>query len=346
MRGTSEGNMERRMDEDERETLARLKQTREQLALRRHLQQRLLQFERELCRNNRFFPRTDILALVDAIAPMVRRTFPAGSVLYRGRVITKAEEETFLAPVYHALGVFVDGHDGSEDAFGQIGLAEAFVQSEIERLESGRASLELATLEEKLSSFCERGWWGFGKRESDAAPSDVTGNGRINPVGISYLYASSRRETAALEVRPVISQMVSVAEVVTTEDIILFDLTRHVFDDDDAPDDEARMFRKLLSHYFSKPNYSGDQAYLVTQYISEYIKGSVWHATGLRFDGIRFSSSLDRKGTNYVIFDTTESPKYEIVASSLEKVLDMRGTLETRLPMSDTAMKALMNGQF
>jgi len=334
------------MNNDEREALARLKATRDQLALRRHLRQRLLQFEQELCNSNRFFPRTDILALVDAIAPMVRRAFPAGSVLYRGRLITKAEEETFLAPVYHALGVFVDGQDGSEDEFGQVGLAEAFVQSEIDRLESGRATLDLAALEGKLASFRTKGWWGFGKRESDAAPSDATGNGRINPVGISYLYASSRKETAALEVRPVISQMVSIAEVVTTEDITLFDLTRNVFDDDDSPDDEARMFRKLLSHYFSKPNYSGDQAYLVTQYISEYIKSNIWRKTGLRFDGIRFSSSLDRKGTNYVIFDTTESPKYEIVSSSLEKVLDMRGTLETRLPMSDAALRALMGGQF
>lgn len=334
------------MNADERETLERLKATRDQLALRRGIQRRLSQFERELCNSNRFFPRTDILGLVDAIAPMVLRTFPAGSVLYRGRLITKAEEEAFLAPVYHALGVFVDGRDDPGDAFGQVGLAEAFVQSEIERLESGRASLDLAALEERLASFRTKGWWGFGRRESDAAPSDATGNGRINPVGISYLYASSRRETAALEVRPVISQMVSIAEVVTTEEITLFDLTRNVFDDDEAPDDEARMFRKLLSHYFSKPNYSGDQAYLVTQYISEYIKSSVWRATGLRFDGIRFSSSLDRKGTNYVIFDTSESPKYQIVSSSLEKVLDMRGTLETRLPMSDAALRALMNGQF
>ena len=335
------------MNAGERETLERLKGTRDQLALRRGIQQRLSLFERELCNNNRFFPRTDILALVDAIAPMVLRTFPAGSVLYRGRLITKAEEEAFLAPVYHALGVFVDGRSGTDDdAFGQISLAEAFVQSEIERLESGRASLELSALEDRLSSFRAKGWWGFDKRASDAAPSDATGNGRINPVGISYLYASSRRETAALEVRPVISQMVSIAEVVTTEDITLFDLTRNVFDEDDAPDDEARMFRKLLSHYFSKPNYSGDQAYLVTQYISEYIKSNVWRATGLSFDGIRFSSSLDRKGTNYVIFDTTEAPKYEIVSSSLEKVLDMRGTLETRLPMSDASLRALMNGMF
>lgn len=331
------------MNADNRETLERLQRTRDQLALRRAVQHRLLQFERELCNNNRFFPRTDVLDLVDAIAPMVLRTFEPGSVLYRGRLVTKAEEEAFLAPVYNALGVFADVRG---ETFGQTGLAEAFVQSEIDRLQSGRASLDFAVLEHKLRAFRDKGWWGYNRRESDAAPSDATGNGRINPMGISYLYASSRKETAALEVRPVISQLVSIAEVVITSQITLFDLTRNVFDDDDSPDDEARMFRKLLAHYFSKPNYSGDQAYLVTQYISEYIKSSIQQSTGLHFDGIRFSSSLDRKGTNYVIFDTSESPKYQIVASSLEKVLDMRGTLQTRLPMDDAAIKALTNGMF
>ena len=69
------------MNADNRETLERLQRTRDQLALRRAVQHRLLQFERELCNNNRFFPRTDVLDLVDAIAPMVLRAFEPGSVL-------------------------------------------------------------------------------------------------------------------------------------------------------------------------------------------------------------------------------------------------------------------------
>ena len=49
---------------------------------------------------------------------------------------------------------------------------------------------------------------------------------------------------------------------------------------------------------------------------------------------------------NYVIFDTKESPKYEIVSSSLEKVMDMQGTLETYLPMSDATVRGLMDATF
>ena len=120
----------------------------------------------------------------------------------------------------------------------------------------------------------------------------------------------------------------------------------NLFADDKSADAETRMFRKLLAHYFSRPNYSGDQASLVTQYISEYVKGRIEETTGLHFDGICFSSSLDRKGTNYVIFDTTERPKYEIVSSSLEKVIDMQGTHETYLPMSDATVRALMDATF
>lgn len=331
------------MDASERTTLAHLLQMREQLSLRHAIQKKLMAFERELCNNNRFFPRADILSWVDAIAPMVLRTLDPGSVLYRGRIITKADEDVFLAPVYHALGVFIEGDEGD---LGHTRFAEAYVQQEIDRLEAGEEAMDFASFEDRLKAFRDKGWWGYSKRESDAAPSDATGNGRINPAGISYLYASNRRETAALEARPHISQMVSIAEVKTTDKIVLFDLTRDVFADDESPDEETKMFRKLLAHYFSRPNYSGDQAYLVTQYISEYVKGRIAETTGLHFDGICFSSSLDRKGTNYVIFDTKEQPKYEIVSSSLEKVVDMQGTLETYLPMSDATVRGLMDATF
>ena len=329
------------MNAEKRETLERLKRRRNQLRLRHAMQERLAAFERELCNSNRFFPRTGILNWVDAIAPMVSRTLEAGTVLYRARVVTKVEEESFFAPVYQALGALVQG---DKDKFDNDRLAEAYLELEIARLESGAPGPDFAELRSQLAPFGKKGWWGYGKRESDAAPSDVTGNGRINPAGISYLYASSAKGTAALEARPVISQMVSIAEVVVREDVTLFDLTRNVLDDETAADDEARMFRKILAHYFSKPNYSGDSAYLVTQYISEYVKGSIEASTGLHFDGISFSSSLDRTGTNYVIFDTTEHPEYEIVSSSLERVVDMQGTLRSRLPMDDEALQELMNG--
>lgn len=331
------------MDASERETLAHLLRMREQLSLRLAIREKLMAFERELCTNNRFFPCTDILSWVDAIAPMVLRTLGAGSVLYRGRIIAKADEDVFLAPIYHALGVFVDDDEGDLE---HTRLAQAYVQQQIEHLESGGKIPSFASFDDRLRAFRAKGWWGYSKQESGAAPSDATGNGRINPIGISYLYASSRRETAALEVRPHISQMVSIAEVMTTEDIVLFDLSRDVFAKDDTTNEETKMFRKLLAHYFSRPNYSGDQAYLVTQYISEYVKGRIEKTTGLHFDGLRFSSSLDRQGVNYVIFDTTEHPKYEIVSSSLEKVVDMRGVLETYLPMTDSTIRALMDAPF
>lgn len=331
------------MSTDEHEMLAHLLQMREQLTLRHQIQEELIAFEHELCCNNRFFPRTNILVWVDAIAPMVSRTLPAQSLLYRGRVVPKADEDDFLAPVYNALGVFIKDEEGD---LGHTRFAEAYVQHEIERLESGAGLRDFASIKSRLKTFGTKGWWGYNQQESDAAPSDVTGNGRINPAGISYLYASNRKETAALEARPHISQMVSVAEVVTTETITLFDLTRNVFDDDESPNEKTRMFRKLLAHYFSKPNYSGDRAYLVTQYISEYVKGRIERSTGLHFDGLCFSSSLDREGTNYVIFDTSEHRKYQIVASSLEKMIDMQGTLVTYLPMADDTIHALMDGSF
>ena len=332
------------MDSNDQETLERLRQLRDQLRLRRAMRAELAALQDELCTSNRFFPRTSILTWVDAIAPMVSRTLASGTTLYRARVVTKAQEDSFFVPVYRALGDALGAFAlGREGGLNNESFAEAYIQLEIERLEAGLPMPDFDVFKRRLAPFQEKGWWGFGQQESDAAPSDVTGNGRINPKGISYLYASSRKGTAALEARPVISQMVSIAEVVLCEEVTLFDLTRNVFADDESADEEVRMFRKILAHYFSKPNYSGDAAYLVTQYISEYVKGRIEASTGLRFDGISFSSSLDRKGTNYVIFDTSERRKYRIVASSVERVTDMRGTLSTSLPMDDAAVRALMN---
>lgn len=331
------------MDPTKDELLAQLLRMREQLSERRIMQEKLIAFERELCTNNRFFPQSDILTWVDAIAPMVLRKLAPGSLLYRARIITKAEEDVFLAPVYNALGVYIQNEDRDLD---HTRFAEAYVAQEIERLEAGETPPDFEELKAQLEPLSVAGWWGFDKEASGAAPSDLTGNGRINPVGISYLYALTRKETAALETRPVISQMVSIAEVVITEEITVFDLSRNVFEDDETPDEETKMFRKLLAHYFAKPNYSGDQQYLVTQYISEYVKSIIEQLTGLKFDGLCFSSSLDRVGTNYVIFDTTEHPKYEIVASSVEKLVDMQGTLETYLPLSDGTIAALIDGSF
>lgn len=75
-------------------------------------------------------------------------------------------------------------------------------------------------------------------------------------------YATWARVSAAS------AMWISIAEVVT-----FLDLTRNVFDDASA-DERTRAFRKLLAHHLSKPNYSGGQAYLATQYISEHAKGS------------------------------------------------------------------------
>ena len=46
-------------------------------------------------------------------------------------------------------------------------------------------------------------FWGYDEKGSDAPPKGTASPGRINPDGISYLYAANDIQTAVLEVRPI-----------------------------------------------------------------------------------------------------------------------------------------------
>lgn len=70
----------------------------------------------------------------------------------------------------------------------------------------------------------------------------------------------------------------------------------------------------MISDLFSRPVIN-DENYYSTQYICEYIKH-------LGFDGIRFKSSLDSNGKNYVLFNSVNntSKGYSIINSKVFQV--------------------------
>ena len=55
--------------------------------------------------------------------------------------------------------------------------------------------------EQLLEKYSKISFWGYDEKGSDAPPKGTASPGRINPDGISYLYAANDIQTAVLEVR-------------------------------------------------------------------------------------------------------------------------------------------------
>lgn len=302
--------------------IARYEQTKEQL----------IELEDELRTVNRFFPDTIITRKIDTLIDAPHKVLKKGQIVYRCRLIDKFHEQDFLKGCYDDL---INKIREKIPNFGNtLGMYEHFKLIEYQQKNNMKNLFSEKELESFVKKYSVKGWWGYDEDNSDAPPIGVTSAGRINPKGISYLYASNSEKTSALEVRPVITQYVSIAEIEITENIKLFDFTANYNDKEAEKHFEQSVDWSALSEYFSQPNYSGESAYLATQYISEYIKNLKDKIGNNIFDGLCFRSSLDSKGLNYVLFDTSENKKYKVNCSSLFQVKDLTGTLERYLPLA------------
>ncbi|WP_278846985.1 RES family NAD+ phosphorylase [Brachyspira pilosicoli] len=178
--------------------------------------------------------------------------------------------------------------------------------------------------------------------ENSLAPKnkDNIGAGRINPEKIAYLYLSEDVETCIIEVRPIISDIISVATVKITNDLNIFDLTSFSKYDlkfgvediinnniellkycskydslDDCLDNIIDKEFQSLYYGFSLPNKGNVIDYIPTQYISELLKN-------IGFDGIRFNSSLNKNGINITIFNHENN--CEFINSYLYNISDIK----------------------
>ena len=297
--------------------------------------QQLLEVEHELREQNRFFPKGKIIEGIDTIAESVCTALKPGTIVYRSRTIDKYHENDFSKDLEVEIETYLKG---IYPPFSMENAEDAFWGMLVSKLAEDK-DFDFSGLESRLARFKERGWWGYNKKDSDAPPHQSAKAGRINPEGISYLYAADSMKTAALEVRPVRSQMISIVEIELKKEIRLFDLAiNHNHGEKSVPFSNINW--GALGQYFSQPNYSGDEAYLATQYISEYIKNKKDSEGNLMFDGICFESSLNPNGLNYVLFDTSKKRKYKLNCSSLYRVDDIEGNLTQLLPLTDDFFQA------
>lgn len=142
----------------------------------------------------------------------------------------------------------------------------------------------------------------MGARERGDCPP-----GRANPEGIPYLYLSEEPKTTFYETRVNMHDVVSVGEfkILGANPLYVEDLTDIDLNDLDILDEDVvklakrKLLIRALSHDMSNPmrRFDSKIEYVPTQFICEYVQLTQ------NVSGIRFSSSVYKKGTNVVIFD-------------------------------------------
>lgn len=293
------------------------------------MEKMLANLEKELRVSNRFFPNTEIAQTIQSLASLSSYIIERGTILYRCRLIGKEDEakylERFNGPylslIRHFLPTF-DENNGEE----WVKFIFYFERHPDEYAEFQNMCQQLRKQQSQPA------FWGYDAVNSDAPPVGLPASGRINPDGISYLYAAGDVKTAILEVRPVPTQYVSVAQIEILNDITMYSFSKPSEIDDEGKNILTWTDYGAISGYFTRPHYGGNAYYLATQYISEYIKHMKDNKGHVLFDGLCFQSSLNPDGTNYVLFDVSHKKKYRICNSSLYQVEDLLGNSKRILP--------------
>jgi len=133
---------------------------------------------------------------------------------------------------------------------------------------------------------------------------DQAVEGRANPKGIPYLYASTHKETAIAEVRPWIGSLVTVAALTVLHPLKIVNCTSqaassplYFFEEPNAADREAANW-KAIDEAFSRPVTACEHSaeYAPTQVLAEAFRRN-------GFDGIAYRSSTLGVGHNIAIFN-------------------------------------------
>lgn len=150
---------------------------------------------------------------------------------------------------------------------------------------------------------------GYSADKCGAPKPELATEGRLNCVGVPYLYTCEDEKTVIYELRPIKKEIVSIAEFITNKVLKFADCTSEVFKKIETNNFELSNLLLFISSDFSHPHYQGHK-YWFTQYLAgQFIN--------MGFDGIIFNSSLIDTGKNYVFFNPNDCTA---ISSKLHKV--------------------------
>ena len=139
-------------------------------------------------------------------------------------------------------------------------------------------------------------------KDMGAPPKGRAGHGRLNPIGIPYLYVASQKDVAVCEVRPWVGCWLTVADFTLKKNIRVMNFSKKYFvnivdhGDNESLKGAEVTWSNFITWMFSAPfDPKDDLAYIPTQYLVEKIK-----ASGV--DGIIYDSALCDDGFNLLLF--------------------------------------------
>jgi hypothetical protein len=312
------------------------KDTQERLQYKQTVMFLWKQFENELINNNRYFPKSELLPIFENLAKEAKCYLNKNTKLYRARKFIENDFTPEVYPLIQDIMNYLNNPDRLPNKKGISDFTDIIDSIPIEIWETDY--LNKYNLQNTV-------FWGFNAEQSDANPKPNI-SGRINPVGISYLYTAKNIDTAISEIQPTIEHIISVAEIRTLKRLNIFnfdypDTYKNSEIMNKTPDDieeqlninsfwDLGVFFNTLSDLFSRPITENSEYYLTTQYLSELIKK-------MGFDGIKYKSSLKKDGYNIVLFDTSKDENgnhanYKIVNSYLHKIHNVKVSSKKILP--------------
>ena len=141
-------------------------------------------------------------------------------------------------------------------------------------------------------------FFGYDEKNSREPMLGISGNGRNNIKGASYLYVASDQETSCLEVKPQLGDLISLAIFKVNQPLHIMDFSS----DKQFKNDFLEKYNMSLGDFFASLMNSftqpvkSDDDYKITQIVSDYIR-----KTGI--DGIKYQSFYTKNGCNYTIFN-------------------------------------------
>lgn len=152
---------------------------------------------------------------------------------------------------------------------------------------------------DKGIGYSKKRLYGYNWQESKEPPASKAKAGRMSRAGEVALYLASDEITACSEIKPLIRQLVSVAQFKSTEDMKAIDFSKLKYSEpldinDEKYDADARQFLQKVLALFTAP-IDNPNDYCVTQKIADYFREK-------GYPGFIYRSFFTN-GNNYTFFD-------------------------------------------